>query len=47
MAEDGQEELAEVMITGEEMQAFTLHCEPVLETISEQETPGAEEGDDW
>ena len=48
MAQGGQEELVEVMIPGqEETQAFAVHCEPVLETISDQETPGAEESDDW
>ena len=33
---------------GEETHAFAVHCEPVLETVPNQETPGAEEeGDDW
>lgn len=47
---DGVEELGKVMIPrNEEMDAFALHCEPVLETIiPDQETPGgAEEGDEW
>lgn len=49
MAGGGQEELVEVEIPGEEKEthAFAVHCEPVLETISKQETPGEEEDDDW
>lgn len=48
MAAGGLEELVEVMIPGEEMQAFAVQCEPVLETISDQGNPGTEEEvDDW
>lgn len=47
MAGGGQEELIEVEISGEEKetQAFAVHCEPVLETISDQDASEEEEED--
>lgn len=51
MAGGGPEELIEVEIPGEEGEeekegetlAFAVHCQPVLETVSNQQAPGEEE----